>query len=135
MPARATGAAFIAATFGAVILAGGVADVGPASAVTNPTIASLTFTAPGGSLYYPEGIATNNNGTVYVSNTNDNVVASIVGTLDSTIAGSYEGSGESGDGGLATAATLSRTTSPVPRTHQKTTFWMTRSVLGPGASQ
>jgi NHL repeat len=107
VPARATRAAFIAATFGAVILAGGAVGVGPASAVTNPTISSLTFTAPGGSLYYPEGITTNNNGTVYVSNTNDNVVASIVGTVDSTIAGSYEGSGESGDGGPATAATLS----------------------------
>jgi streptogramin lyase len=79
----------------------------PASAGSPPTISTLTFTATGGSLYYPEGIATNNNGTVYVSNTNDNVVASIVGSVDTTIAGSYEGSGESGDGGPATAATLS----------------------------
>jgi hypothetical protein len=105
--AKGTRAAFVAATIGAVIFAGGALDVASASAVTNPTIASLTFTATGGSLYYPEGIATNNNGTVYVSNTNDNVVASIVGSVDTTIAGSYEGSGESGDGGPATAATLS----------------------------
>jgi NHL repeat len=107
VPARAARAAFIAATFGAVILTGGVVGVAPASALTNPTIASLTFTAPGGSLYYPEGIATNNNATAYVSNTNDNVVASVVGSVDTTIAGSYEATGETGDGGLATAATLS----------------------------
>jgi sugar lactone lactonase YvrE len=80
--------------------------VSPAWAAT-PTIAKLTFTATGGSLYYPEGIATNNDGTLYVSNTNDNVVASVVGSTDTTIAGSYEASGESGDGGLAVNATLS----------------------------
>ena len=39
------------------------------------------------------------NGTIDVSNTADNVVASIVGTATTTIAGSYEGNGESGDGG------------------------------------
>lgn len=100
---RVSRAVFGAAVVGAVILTSGAS----ASAVTNPTIASLTFTAPGGSLYYPEGIATNNNGTAFVSNTNDNVVASVVGSVDTTIAGSYEASGETGDGGPATAATLS----------------------------
>lgn len=107
MQARGTRAAFVAATIGAVMFAGGALDMASASAATNPMIASLTFTAPGGSLYYPEGIATNNNGTAYVSNTNDNVVASVAGAVDTTIAGSYEASGESGDGGPATAATLS----------------------------
>lgn len=109
MQGRATRAVFVAAILGGAILAPSALGLGvpPAAAVTNPTIASLTFTATGGSLYYPEGITTNNNGTVYVSNTNDNVVASIVGSVDTTIAGSYEGSGESGDGGPATAATLS----------------------------
>jgi hypothetical protein len=86
-------AVWTTATIGGAILAGGVLGLSPASAAPNPTIASLTFTATGGSLYYPEGIATNNNGTVFVSNTNDNVVASIVGSVDTTIAGSYEASG------------------------------------------
>jgi sugar lactone lactonase YvrE len=100
-------AVWTTATIGGAILASGVLGLSPASAAPNPTIASLTFTATGGSLYYPEGIATNNNGTAYVSNTNDNVVASIVGSVDTTIAGSYEASGETGDGGPATSATLS----------------------------
>jgi serine/threonine-protein kinase len=41
-----------------------------------------------------------------VSNTFDNVVSTIVGSNTTTIAGSYEGIGETGDGGPATAATL-----------------------------
>jgi hypothetical protein len=78
----------------------------PASAATTPTISSLPFVAPtGASLDYPEGIAANN-GTVDVSNTFDNVVASVTAAATTTLAGSYEAIGESGDGGPATAATL-----------------------------
>jgi secreted PhoX family phosphatase len=84
----------------------GVAGGTHASASPAPTISAVTFTAPpGDSLDYPGGISANN-GTVYVSNTFDNVVASIVGSTTTTIAGSYEGVGETGDGGPATAATL-----------------------------
>lgn len=94
------------AAIGGAILSPAAIGLPAAWAGGAPTIATLTFTATGGSLDYPEGIATNNNGTAYVSNTNDNVVASIVGPVDTTIAGSYEASGESGDGGPATSATL-----------------------------
>jgi sugar lactone lactonase YvrE len=81
-----------------------------ASAATPLTIAAATFTAPtGASLDNPQGIAAAN-GTIDVSNTADNVVASIVGTTTATIAGSYEATGESGDGGPATAATLDQPT-------------------------
>ncbi|HEX3566422.1 MAG TPA: hypothetical protein VHU17_13710 [Acidimicrobiales bacterium] len=84
----------------------GVAGATRAWASPAPTISAVTFTAPpGDSLDYPEGISANN-GTVTVSNTFDNVVASIVGSTTTTIAGSYEGVGETGDDGPATAATL-----------------------------
>ena len=70
----------------------------------------MTFTAPPGtSLDNPQGVVAAN-GTIDVSNTNDNVVASIVGAATTTIAGSYEATGESGDGGPATAATLDQPT-------------------------
>ena len=46
------------------------------------------------------------NGTVYVSNTKDNVVAAVSGGNTTLVAGSYEGYGEHGDGGLAANATL-----------------------------
>jgi hypothetical protein len=52
------------------------------------TIATVTFTAPpGASLDDPQGIAANN-GSIDVSNTADNIVASIVGAANTTIAGS-----------------------------------------------
>ncbi len=77
-----------------------------ASAATPLTISAVTFTAPArASLDNPQGVVANN-GTIDVSNTADNVVASIVGTATTTLAGSYEAIGESGDGGPATAATL-----------------------------
>ncbi len=78
----------------------------PTSAATAPTISSLPFVAPtGASLDYPEGIAADN-GSVDVSNTFDNVVANVTPTATTTIAGSYEAFGETGDGGPAIAATL-----------------------------
>jgi streptogramin lyase len=84
--------------------ASGVAEAWASSA---PAISAVTFTAPtGASLDNPAGVTTNNNGTVEVANTEDNVVASISGGATTTVAGSYEGYGETGDGGPATSATL-----------------------------
>ena len=74
---------------------------------TGPLDSTLIFTAPAtdGGLYDPEGVAASN-GTVYVSNTKDNVVAAVSGGNTTLVAGSYEGYGEHGDGGLAANATL-----------------------------
>ena len=58
-----------------------------------------------GALYRPAGIAAAN-GSVYVSNTGDNVLARLQNGSTSIIAGSLEGDGEKGDGGKATSATL-----------------------------
>ena len=72
------------------------------------TLSSLVYTAPagsGGSLFNPLGISALNS-KVYVSNTGDNVVSLLTGGTTTTIAGSLEGIGESGDGGPATSATL-----------------------------
>ena len=93
------------AVSGAMSLSG-VLGLAPASAQTPPTISSLTFTAPvGASLDNPQGVAVDGVA-IDVANTADNVVASVVGTTTSTIAGSYEGFGDTGNNGLATAATL-----------------------------
>lgn len=84
--------------------------VAPASSAGPLTINTVTFTAPpGASLDDPQGVVASA-GTVDVSNTEDNAVASIAGTATTTIAGSYEGTGESGDGGPAVAATLDNPT-------------------------
>jgi DNA-binding beta-propeller fold protein YncE len=69
-------------------------------------LSSLSVTLGGGGLYNPAGVAVNNDGTVYVADTYDNVVASIVGSTDSVIAGSFESYGLKGDGGPAVDATL-----------------------------
>ncbi len=106
-----------------------------ASAATPPTIAAVSFTAPPGtSLDNPQGVVVAN-GTIDVSNTNDNVVASIVGPATATIAGSYEATGESGDGGPATAATLDQPTALARATRRVTsssptplTTWCVRSL-------
>jgi NHL repeat len=97
--------ALAAATCAALATTSAV-GVEAASAAGTPTISAVTFTPPpGDSLFDPQGIAADN-GTVFVSNTLDNVVAKIAGSTTTTIAGSYEGTGESGDGGPATSATL-----------------------------
>lgn len=81
-----------------------------ASAATPLTISAVTVTPPpGATLDNPQGIAASN-GTIDVSNTADNVVASVVGPTTTTVAGSYEGIGEEGDGGPASAATLDQPT-------------------------
>ena len=97
--------------------AGGVAAVGsagasPVAASINATaLSSLAYTATGtdGGLYKPQGISADN-GTVYVSNTGDNVVASITNGTTTAVTGSLEGSGEAGDGGQATSATVAHPT-------------------------
>jgi DNA-binding beta-propeller fold protein YncE len=70
------------------------------------TVSSVPVTLTGGSLDNPAGVATNNHGTVYVADTYDNVVASVDGSTDSLMAGSFEGYGLHGDGGPAVDATL-----------------------------
>jgi hypothetical protein len=84
-----------------------VGNLAPAAAAASPlTIATMTFKAPPGtSLDNPQGIVAAN-GIVDVSNTEDNVVANLVGTATTTIAGSYESTGETGDGGPASVGTL-----------------------------
>jgi DNA-binding beta-propeller fold protein YncE len=70
------------------------------------TVSPLSVTLSGGGLYNPAGVATNNDGTIYVADTYENVVASISGSTDSVIAGRFEGYGLNGDGGPAVDATL-----------------------------
>ncbi len=82
-----------------------------ATSVSATGLSALTYTATGtdGGLYKPQGISADN-GTVYVSNTGENLVASITNGVTTAVAGSLEYSGETGDGGQATAATLARPT-------------------------
>ena len=110
MPTSRTRRAVVAFAVCGTVVTTAASSVVTASAATPPTIAAVTFTAPPGtSLDNPQGVVAAN-GTIDVSNTNDNVVASIVGAATTTIAGSYEATGESGDGGPATAATLDQPT-------------------------
>ena len=95
----------------------GAAAVGSADAsavaetVTATGLSALTYTATGtdGGLYKPQGVSADD-GTVYVSNTGENVVATISNGTTTAITGSLEYSGEAGDGGPATAATVSHPT-------------------------
>lgn len=110
MPTSRTRRAVVAFAVCGTVVTTAASSVVTASADTPPTIAAVTFTSlPGTSLDNPQGVVAAN-GTIDVSNTNDNVVASIVGAATATIAGSYEATGESGDGGPATAATLDQPT-------------------------
>jgi hypothetical protein len=73
-------------------------------------LTTLAYTFPagsGGSLARPLGISAFH-GHVYVSNTSDNVLSDLDGANTTTIAGSLGASGENGDGGPATLATLSQ---------------------------
>jgi sugar lactone lactonase YvrE len=84
------------------------APAAPASPPPVGTLSSLPYSFPagsGGSLVNPLGISAFN-GNVYVSNSADNVLSLLVGGTTTTVAGSLEAIGESGDGGPATAATL-----------------------------
>ena len=58
-----------------------------------------------GSLYRPAGVSAAG-GAVHVSNTGDNVIATLMNGNTSVIAGSLEGYGEAGDGLIAGSATL-----------------------------
>jgi hypothetical protein len=110
MPISRTRLALVACAVCGTVVSTAASSVVTASAATPLTIAAVPFSAPpGASLDDPQGIAASN-GTIDVSNTADNVVATIVGGATTTIAGSYEATGESGDGGAATAATLDQPT-------------------------
>ena len=72
------------------------------------TLTTLPYTFPagsGGSLAHPLGVSAFQ-GNVYVSNSAANVLSDLNGGNTTTVAGSLEGSGENGDGGPATLATL-----------------------------
>ena len=110
MPISRIRLAVVACAVCGTVVSTAMSSVVTASAATPLTIAAVTFTPPpGDSLDNPQGVAAAD-GVVDVSNTADNVVASIDGIATTTIAGSYEATGESGDGGPATAATLDQPT-------------------------
>jgi sugar lactone lactonase YvrE len=78
-----------------------------ASAAPSPVLQTLTYTAtgPGGSLYHPVGVSAAN-GTVYVSNSGANIVATLANGSTTAFAGSLSAFGEHGDGGQAVDASL-----------------------------
>jgi DNA-binding beta-propeller fold protein YncE len=98
--------AVVAAVTAAGLAASGVAG---ASTTTSPVLQTLTYTATGtggsGSLYHPVGVSAFD-GTVYVSNTGENVVAAVANGNTTTVAGSLSAYGEHGDGGQAVKASL-----------------------------
>jgi sugar lactone lactonase YvrE len=81
--------------------------IGSAALPTSPVLQKLPYTATGtdGGLSLPAGVSAAN-GAVYASNTRDGVLSVLEGGNTSAIAGSLEGYGDNGDGGLAIAATL-----------------------------
>jgi hypothetical protein len=81
------------------------------TAISATGLSTVTYTATGtdGGLYKPQGVSADN-GTVYVSNTGVNVVATIANGATTAIAGSLENIGETGDGGPAASATVSHPT-------------------------
>jgi hypothetical protein len=110
MPISRLRLAVVACAVCGTVVSTALSSVVTASAATPLTIAAVIFTPPpGDSLDNPQGVVAAD-GVVDVSNTVDNAVASIDGSATTTIAGSYEATGESGDGGPATAATLDQPT-------------------------
>jgi sugar lactone lactonase YvrE len=101
---RLIGAAAVAAAVTAGLATTGVAG---ASAATAPVLQTLTYTAtgPGGALYHPVGVSAAD-GTVYVSDSGANLVATIANSATTAFAGSLTAFGEHGDGGQATSASL-----------------------------
>jgi hypothetical protein len=98
----------IGATAVAAAVAAGLATgVAAASAAASPELQTLTYTAtgPGGSLYHPVGVSAAD-GTVYVSDTGANLVATLAGGTTTAFAGSLTAFGEHGDGGQAASASL-----------------------------
>jgi hypothetical protein len=102
--AAAAAAAALTTTI-AVVASGGLA--GASAVAASPVLTTLTYTAtgPGGGLYHPVGVSASN-GTVYVSDTGANVVASVANGSTTLVAGSLSAYGEHGDGGQATSASL-----------------------------
>jgi sugar lactone lactonase YvrE len=101
---RLAGAAAVAAAVAAGLAGYGAAG---ASAAAAPVLQTLTYTAtgPGGGLYHPVGVSAAN-GTVYVSDTGANLIATIANAATTAFAGSLTAFGEHGDGGQATAGSL-----------------------------
>ncbi|HEX4087308.1 MAG TPA: hypothetical protein VHZ33_01265 [Trebonia sp.] len=98
----------IGATAVAAAVAAGLATgVAAASATASPELQTLTYTATalGGALDRPVGVSAAD-GTVYVSDTDANVIATIANGATTAFAGSLSAYGEHGDGGQATAASL-----------------------------
>jgi DNA-binding beta-propeller fold protein YncE len=91
----------------AALAATGLAAASSVGAATTPVLQTLTYTAtgPGGSLDHPAGVAAAN-GTVYVSNSDANIIATISGTATTAFAGSLTEYGDHGNGGKATSASL-----------------------------
>jgi len=91
---RLIGAAAAAAALTTTALAAGSGLAG-AAATASPTLQTLTYTAtgPGGGLYRPVGVSAAG-GTVYVSNTGANVVATIASGTTTAVAGSLSAFGE-----------------------------------------
>ncbi|MFT4082087.1 MAG: SMP-30/gluconolactonase/LRE family protein [Nocardioides sp.] len=95
--------------------------IGPSTTPTGPILQTLPYDAtggevsidpttglplpPAGGLYRPGGVSAAD-GTVYASNTGDNVLAAMENGSSSVIAGSLSGYGDTGDGGPAVDATL-----------------------------
>ena len=104
---RRAGAAAVTAALSATALAASGGSAVASTAAASPVLQTLTYTAtgPGGSLYKPVGVSAAG-GTVYVSNTGANVVATIASGSTTAIAGSLSAFGEHGDGGPATSASL-----------------------------
>jgi hypothetical protein len=102
---RMIGASAVAAAVTAAgLTASGVAGASP---TTSPVLQTLTYTAtgPGGSLKDPVGVSAFN-GTVYVTDSDANVVAALANGSTTAVAGSLSAFGEHGDGGPATSASL-----------------------------
>ena len=101
---RLAGATAVAAAVAAGLASYGVVG---ASAAAAPVLQTLTYTAtgPGGSLYHPVGVSAAG-GTVYVSDTGANVIATIANGATTAVAGSLSAFGEHGDGGQAVNASV-----------------------------
>jgi hypothetical protein len=81
--------------------------IGSGAVPSSPVLQKLSYTATGtdGGLRLPTGVSAAD-GTVYASNTSENVLATLQSGNTSAIAGSLEAYGEHGDGGNAGSATL-----------------------------
>jgi len=101
---RLIGATAVAGVLAAAGLTSGVMT---ANAATPPVLTTLAYaaTGPGGGLRLPAGVSAFN-GTVYVSDTSANVLATLANGTTTAFAGQLENFGEHGDGGPAVNATM-----------------------------